>query len=418
MITNENSIIKMTNKKSKVGKVPNLRFPGFEGEWETKKLGEVATFSKGKGISKSDIDLNGITECIRYGELYTHYGEAINEIKSRTNANTSNLVLSEANDVIIPASGETTIDIATASCVLKSGVALGGDLNIIKSTYNGLFLAYYLNSKKKLAIANLAQGISVVHLYTSQLASLSLNLPEKKEQNKISAFLALHDQRIQTQNKIIEQLETLMRGFTNKLFNQQKRFKNKIGKDYSEWELKKLDLVLIKNSNKNKGQKHSLVQSVSNEFGFINQDEMFEDRQVASKDTSNYYVINKGHFAYNPSRIDVGSLAYKSDNETSVISPLYISFRANNSFIRDYYLLNWFSSQQFLKQMNKSFEGSVRNTLSYESLTKMTISIPSLDEQTFIIDFLSSIKQKIQTEKAILEQLEKQKKYLLQQIFI
>src|SRR5690606_8307146 len=128
----------------------------------------------------------------------------------------------------------------------------------------------------------------------------------------------------------------------------------------------------------------------------------------------NYYVIEKGHFAYNPSRIDVGSLAYKFDNETSVISPLYISFRANNNFIKDDYLLNWFSSQQFLKQMNKSFEGSVRNTLSYESLTKMEISIPCLDEQTKIVNFLSSINQKIETEKAILRQLEMQKKYLLQ----
>ena len=362
-------------KSKKNLNVPNLRFPGFEGEWYITRLGDVATFSKGKGISKSEIIEKGITECIRYGELYTHYGEIINEIKSSTNVEESALVLSEANDVIIPASGETTIDIATACCVLKSGVALGGDLNIIKTKNNGVFLSYYLNSKKKMEIANLAQGISVVHLYSSQLASLSLNLPELEEQNRISTFLTLVSERIQTQSKIIQRLESLMQGLRERLFRRQIRFKDKTGNDFTDWEEKKLAEVLIKNSNKNKGQKHSLVQSVSNKFGFINQDEMFEDRQVASKDTSNYYVIEKGHFAYNPSRIDVGSLAYKSDDEISVISPLYISFRANKIFLEDNYLLNWFSTQQFLTQMNSSFEGSVRNTLSYESLIKMKISI-------------------------------------------
>src|SRR5690606_2482906 len=176
--------------------------------------------------SKSDIEENGITECIRYGELYTHYQEVITKIKSRTNVDKSALVLSEENDVIIPASGETTIDIATASCVLKSGIALGGDLNIIKTKQDGVFLSYYLNSKKKIEIANLAQGISVVHLYSSQLASLSLALPKLKEQKRISSFLASLDERIQTQNKIIEQLETLIKGSFQKLS------KNKCWKKY------------------------------------------------------------------------------------------------------------------------------------------------------------------------------------------
>ncbi|ROH85611.1 restriction endonuclease subunit S, partial [Chryseobacterium cucumeris] len=183
--------------------IPKLRFPEFGIEkWETKRLGEIANFTKGKGISKSDIDENGETECIRYGELYTFYEEVISEIKSKTNTDISSLVLSEANDVIIPASGETQIDIATASCVLKPGVALGGDLNIIKTKNNGVFLSYYLNSKKKLEIAKLSQGISVVHLYSSQLALLNLKLPPLEEQNKLANFLSLLNSRIQTQKKI------------------------------------------------------------------------------------------------------------------------------------------------------------------------------------------------------------------------
>src|SRR5690606_6016093 len=198
-------------KDKNINKVPNstnhlpkLRFPEFSGEWETKKLGEIATFSKGKGISKNDISEDGNLECIRYGELYTFYEEVIDNIQSKTNLNSKDLVLSQENDVIIPSSGESSIDIATASCVTKSGVALGGDLNIIKTSHNGIFLSYYLNSKKKLDIARLSQGISVVHLYSSQLTLLSLNLPNIEEQNKIANYLSKISSRIELSKKTIQ----------------------------------------------------------------------------------------------------------------------------------------------------------------------------------------------------------------------
>lgn len=201
--------------------VPKYRFKEFEndGEWVEKKLGEVATFSKGKGISKSDIVENGNLPCIRYGELYTHYKETIDAIKSFTNLNSNELVLSEASDVIIPASGETQIDIATASCVLKGGVALGGDLNIIRSKIEGVFLAYYLNSAKKTDIAQLAQGISVVHLYPSQLQTLSISFPKNpKEQHKIASCLSSLDELITSQTEKIAQLQLHKKGLMQGLF--------------------------------------------------------------------------------------------------------------------------------------------------------------------------------------------------------
>src|SRR5690606_11715564 len=107
-------------------KIPKYRFPEFtkDGVWTEKSLDEVATILKGKGISKADIVEDGEFPCIRYGELYTHYNETISTVKSYTNSNPKDLILSKANDVIIPASGETQIDIAKASCVLESGVAL------------------------------------------------------------------------------------------------------------------------------------------------------------------------------------------------------------------------------------------------------------------------------------------------------
>lgn len=182
-----------------------------------------------------------------------------------------------------------------------------------------------------------------------------------------------------------------------------------------EWNDTDLGEVLLKNSKKNKDLKYSVVQSVSNQHGLINQDEYFDNRRVASKDTSNYYVIKKGCFAYNPSRIDVGSLAYKFDSETSIISPLYVSFKANNKKIEDIFLLNWLFSDGFTKQM--IFEGGVRNTLNYQNLTQIRISFPSLPEQQKIASCLSSLDELIAAHNDKMEALKDHKKGLMQNLF-
>ncbi len=220
--------------------IPQLRFPEYSDNWSSDKLGAIATFSKGKGISKSEIDKDGTTECVRYGELYTVYSEVITEIVSKTNIDANELVLSEEDDVIIPASGETQIDIATASCVAKSGVALGGDLNIIKSEIDGIFLSYYLNNARKKNIARLAQGISVVHLYASQLASLTVNIPTPPEQTRIATFLTAVDKRINLLQKKKAELEQYKKGVMQKLFSQTIRFKKDDGSDFADWEEKSL----------------------------------------------------------------------------------------------------------------------------------------------------------------------------------
>jgi type I restriction enzyme S subunit len=199
---------------------PKYRFPEFadDGDWFEKKLGEVAYFFKGKGISKSDITEDGLIPCIRYGELYTTYGETILNVKSKTNINKSDLFFSKKNDVIIPSSGETQIDIATASCVMLDNIALGGDLNVIRTEINGVFLSYLLNSTQKLEISKMAQGNAVVHLYNYQLASLSIKYPVPSEQKKIAEILISIDVVIGAQREKIDALKEHKRGLMQGLF--------------------------------------------------------------------------------------------------------------------------------------------------------------------------------------------------------
>jgi type I restriction enzyme S subunit len=188
------------------------------GEWEETVLEKIGTFLKGKGISKADIVKDGFTPCIRYGELYTHYGEVISKAISATNLEIENLILSKANDVLIPASGETQIDIATASCVLHDDVALSGDLNIFRTKENGVFLSYLIRSHLKMQIAQLAQGNSVVHLYSSQLKGVRLNLPHLEEQTKIANFLSAIDQKIEVVAQQIEQAKLWKKGLLQQMF--------------------------------------------------------------------------------------------------------------------------------------------------------------------------------------------------------
>ena len=120
------------------------------------------------------------------------------------------MVRSKANDVIIPCSGETAEDIAAARCVLNGNILLGGDLNIIRFYgYDGSFMSYQLNGKRKYDIAKVAQGVSVVHLYGEHLREVKTFNPCLEEQKKVAKLLSLLDERISTQNKIIEDLKKL-----------------------------------------------------------------------------------------------------------------------------------------------------------------------------------------------------------------
>lgn len=198
--------------------LPKLQFSEFSGGWKDTKLGAIAVFSKGKGIAKKDIDPEGSTYCIRYGELYTTYGAIIDEPVSKTFVSKDELVLSKGGEVIVPASGEDANDIAAAAVVLRPGVALGGDLNIISSQLDGAFLAYYLSGARKRAIADMAQGNTVVHLFPSQLETLSLSIPSGPEQRKIACCLKAIDRLIEKQGDWIGRLIEHKQGLLQRLF--------------------------------------------------------------------------------------------------------------------------------------------------------------------------------------------------------
>ena len=361
---------------------------------------------KGTGISKDQLSDDG-EPCILYGELYTKYkSETIREVISKTNIDNTKLVRSKANDVIIPCSGETAEDIATARCVLNGNILLGGDLNIIRlHGYDGTFMSYQLNGKRKYDIAKVAQGVSVVHLYGEHLKGVKTINPCLTEQKKIASLLTLLDERIATQNKIIEDLKELKSAIIEIEYTPNTKTTSPIGD------------VIEQISKRNKNNAIQNVLSVSNRQGFIKQSDQFENRNVASEDTSNYKIVEQNDFAFNPARINVGSIARLTTFEKGIVSPMYICFRTQENVAPEY-IDYFFESKYFYCEIQKRLEGSVRQCLSFEGLCNIPLSLPSFEMQQLIGKRLFTLGQKVRTETDLLELLNKQKQYLLRQMFI
>jgi type I restriction enzyme S subunit len=166
------------------------RLPGFSGEWKVKRLGEVATFLKGRGLPKSDLDTFGFESCIHYGELFTQYPEVIREIISRTSTRQA-AFRSVANDVLMPTSDVTPRGLAKASCITVGGVILGGDILVIRTDprqVNGSFLSYIIRREKN-QVLQLVTGSTVFHLYGSDMRNFEFRLPAIAEQIAITNLL-------------------------------------------------------------------------------------------------------------------------------------------------------------------------------------------------------------------------------------
>ena len=180
----------------------------------------------------------------------------------------------------------------------------------------------------------------------------------------------------------------------------------------------KLGEVLKKNNKKNRDLAINNVESISNKLGFIKQTEQFEDYSVASADLSNYYVISEKQFAYNPSRINVGSIAYKKEGDTlSVVSPLYVSFSTVEN-IDDSYLWYWFRTSLFDSQRAIYSEGGVRDTLSFNRLSNIELIFPALPEQETIGSFFRNLDKAITKQEKKVNQLKESKQTLLRKMFI
>lgn len=397
-----------TDNNNKVLNVPNLRFPEFTEEWELHRTTDYFEFKNGlnpeakrfgygtKFISVMDI-LNN---------RYITYDKVISSVQLKENE--LNEFGVNYGDMLFQRSSETLEDVGRANVYLDNTTAVFGGFVIRGKkigNYNPLFFRYLLsspNARKSIIV----KGAGAQHFNISQdgLSKVLLNVPSIQEQEKISQLINYIDERIETQNKIIEDLKKLKVAIIENVF-EDKCCNYKIGD------------IIRQVSNRNKSNNVLNVLSVSNKLGFVEQSEQFEDRTVASEDITNYKIVRTNDFAYNPARINVGSIARLKQHESGIVSPMYICFHTTKDVLPEY-LEIFFHTQSFKHEMYKRLEGSVRLCLSYEGLTNIPIFIPGIPVQLEISKRIFVFERKIATEECYLNALEQQKQYLLQQMFI
>ncbi len=374
--------------------VPKLRFPEFEGTWEIRKLGDIA--------EKIGDGLHGTPLYVDESDYYFINGNNLVNGKVEINENTKKIDIEtyikndkglKKNSLLISING-TIGNIAKYN---NEKVMLGKSVAYYNFHKNSDFFYFSLQTKSIQDFFNSElTGSTIKNLSLKTLRETYVATPSDEEQEKIANFLSLIDERIQTQSKIIEQLETLIREFRNQIFNRRIRFKDEHANEFSKWrEVIIGDILKIGN-----GKDYKHLQSgeipVFGTGGFMDwvNSYLFEGETVC---IGRKGTINKPMY-YNGKIWTVDTLFYTHSFKSCIPKFVYYLFKS----------INWLEYN----------EASGVPSLSKTTIEKISINLPSLEEQNRIATFLSKIDQKIQFEKSVLQQLEKQKKYLLQQMFV
>ena len=382
-----------------------MRFPEFSGEWKMATFGDIAKgFDYGMNAAAKSFD--GNNKYIRITDIDEVSSQYLYDDVVSPDGELEDRYLVKENDILLARTGAST----GKSYLYRNSdgkLYFAGFLiraNIYK--HNSYFVFSQLHTlryKKWISVMSARSGQPGIN--SQEYASFPVYTTSLKEEDKIATFLKLLDERIITQNKIIEDLKKLKSAIIEKEYTHKTKSNSHIG-DFIE-----------QTSKRNKNRAIQNVLSVSNRQGFIQQSEQFENRSVASDDTSSYKIVKKNNFAFNPARINVGSIARLTTFDRGIVSPMYICFRTKDTLFPEY-LDYYFETKQFFTEIQKRLEGSVRQCLSFEGLCNIPLCIPTIEVQQQVGKQLSTLVQEIKLEIDFLELLQRQKKFLLHQMFI
>ena len=386
----------MTNE---VKNVPELRFPEFGGEWEEKSIGDLGSFYYGKSAPKWSITKDATIPCVRYGELYTKHKGIVREIYSYTNIDSNNLRFSEGGEILVPRVGEDPMDFAKCSYLPFSGIAIGEMISVYNTSQNPIFITTYFNSQMKYEFAKRVEGASVSNLYYSYLTNINMKIPTINEQQKIGDFFSKLDQQIELEEKKLAKLEEQKKGYMQKIFSQELRFKDENGNDYPEWEIKKLmQIAKVKTGSKN-------VQDNIQDGKFKFFDRSVEVKYLNTFDFDETAIIYPGEGSKFLPRYFSGK--YSLHQRAYSIYDINI----NNNYL--YYYLS-LQNNHFLKYA----VGSTVKSLRMSGFDKLKVMVPKNSEQEKIGDFFNELDELIEKQSSKIGVLKQRKKGFLQKMFV
>ena len=394
------------NKDKKVLNVPNLRFPEFEGEWEICKLSDLCTFFSGGTPNSSNKDFyGGKIAFIRSGELHANKTELFITQKG---FESSSAKMVDVGDLLLAMYGATSGDIA----ISKIKGAINQAILCIRTKQNKKFIESVWNKHVSKILMKYLQG-GQGNLSTDIVKSLSFSFPTLAEQERIAKLMALLDERISTQNKIIDKLQSLIKGIMVELQKQ--------GQNKGNWRNVLLSKVLTERDERNTNLYE--VFSVSVSRGVINQVD-YLGRSFAARDTSKYNVVHYGDLVYTKSPTGAypyGIVKQNLNQENVAVSPLYGVYIPNSLSIGTYlheYFMSEINTHNYLHPL---IQKGAKNTINITNQRFLENSVPMpvcANELLLISKLLLSFNDKIKYQKSILQQYQKQKQYLLRQMFI
>ena len=412
-------------------RVPKLRFPGFTEDWEQRKLGDIATFSKGNGYSKSDLSASG-NPIILYGRLYTNYETTIRNVDTFVELKNKS-VISQGGEVIVPASGETAEDISRASVVKNQGVIIGGDLNVIKvnSLLDPIFLALTIsNGEQQKELSKRAQGKSVVHLHNSDLQEVNLIFPLLNEQKEISTIFEKMDNIITLHQRKLNNLKLKKKALLQKLFP-------KNGERYPElrfpgftdaWEQRKLSELATMNARIGWQNLRTSEFLDDGDYLLITGTD-FDNGRI--KYSTCHYVEKKRFDQDTKIQLSTGSILITKDGTLGKVAlveelPKPATLNAgvfnvrvkDDAFLSYKYLYHYLKAPFLMKYVTANATGGTIKHLNQSILVDFPIPITEKQEQDRIAKLLDSLESIITLHQRKLDHLQLQKKALLQQMFV
>ena len=416
----------INNEHNKLN-VPNLRFPEFQGEWEESSIGEMFDLYSGNTPSRLNKEhFKGTVNWISSGELKEHYIYSSKEQISEEAA--KSLKLLPVGTFVIAIYGLEADGVrGTGSITQEPSTISQACMSFIpKGVIENEFLYSWYKKHGNVIGIRYAQGTKQQNLSYDILEKFRIAYPNTKEQEKLNKFISLLDERIATQNKIIEDLKKLKSAIIEKVFcspNQKNPMCRIEGFEQALSTYKMSDFS-SRIATKNKDSKCSLVLTIAAQYGLVNQ-EFFFNKSVASENLTGYYLLHKGEFAYNRSYsagYDWGTVKRLDNYDEGVLSTLYICFKINETIVDSDYLAYYFESTKWHRGLSDIAGEGARNhgllNVSMADYFNTRHRFPVIEEQKAIAKMLNAITEKERKATLLGECYQKQKQYLLRQMFI
>lgn len=390
------------------GEVPNgyekTEIGTFPVGWKTTTLDKLLEFKNGVNADKEKY--NSGVKMISVMDILTDSPIYYDKIKGQVDIDEKTLDTYSVTygDILFQRSSETFEDAGKSNVYLDqdrtatySGFVIRGKK---KSDYNPYFLneALRIGQVRNQIIRN-AAGSQHINVGQDSLAKIIVPLASDVEQSKIAEILMKWDEAIELQEEFLHTLEIKRMAILQSFFSKEK---------CSNW-IKFSDYVKEVSNRNNIGCQN--VKSVSNKNGFIDQSSQFS-KQVASEDVSKYKVVTKDCVAYNPSRINVGSIAIYNEDIPGIVSPMYVVFKCVNMNPR--FLLLLLETARGKYEVKSYLSGSVRDSLAFEDLKSIEIAVPPKEKWGEIVDIFNIIDAQYSLYNDKLSFLKRQRKALQQ----